>query len=276
MEWIVTHQTLLRLGCFSALLLLFMLAEQLWPRRRRRYSRWQRWPSNLGLVVLNSLLLKLTFPLAAIGLALWAQQAGWGLLNQLPLPAAVSIALSVLLLDLLIYWQHRLFHRVPLLWRIHRVHHADPDYDVTTGSRFHPLEILLSMALKCLAVVLLGAPPAAVVLFELVLNGMAMFNHSNLHLPEKADRWLRRLLVTPDMHRVHHSILAREHHHNFGFNLALWDRLFGSYLAQPGAGHLNMAIGLADCQDPKWSCHLDGMLKLPWRPPAAAPRPFHR
>jgi len=276
MAWLVTHQTVLRLGCFSALLLLLMLAEHHWPRRRRRYSRWQRWPSNLGLVVLNSLVLRLLFPLTATGLALWAQQAGWGLLNQLPLPAAVSIALSVLLLDLLIYWQHRLFHRLPLLWRLHRVHHADPDYDVTTGNRFHPLEILLSMALKCLAILLLGVPPAAVVLFEVILNAMAMFNHSNLALPEKADRWLRRLLVTPDMHRVHHSILEREHHHNFGFNLAIWDRLFGSYLAQPDAGHLNMVIGLADCQEPEWNRRLDGMLRLPWRRPAATSRHVNR
>lgn len=264
MAWIITHQTWLRLGCFAGLLLVLMLLEQRWPRRSRRYSRRQRWPSNLGLVVLNSLLLKLTFPLAAVGTAVWAQQAGWGLFQHLPL--TLSLPLSLLLLDLLIYWQHRLFHRLPLLWQIHRVHHADADIDVTTGSRFHPLEILLSMALKCLAVAVLGAPPAAVVLFEVILNAMAMFNHSNLALPGRLDALLRRLLVTPDMHRVHHSTLAGEQQHNFGFNLALWDRLFASYQAQPAAGHPDMEIGLSDCREPEWHSRLAGMLMLPWRP----------
>lgn len=264
MNAILPHEPLLRLLPFAAILALMVVAEALSPRRRRQHPRWQRWPSNLGIVLLDTLVLRLVFPTAAVGVALAAEAQGAGLLPWLGLAGPAAVVLAILLLDLVIYLQHRLFHAVPLLWRLHRMHHADLDVDVTTGLRFHPLEILVSMLIKLAAVVALGAPAVAVLLFEILLNATSLFNHANLHLPEGLDRVLRRVLVTPDMHRVHHSVVPQETNSNFGFNLAAWDRLFGTYRAQPAAGHAGMTLGLEAFRDPR-DLRLDRMLVQPLR-----------
>jgi sterol desaturase/sphingolipid hydroxylase (fatty acid hydroxylase superfamily) len=218
--------------------------EALLPRRAARYTRARRWPHNLALFAVDVALVRVLAAGAAIAVAVESQARGWGLLNGVELPSLVAVALAFVALDLAIYGQHVLFHRVPALWRLHRVHHSDPDVDLTTGSRFHPVEIVLSLGIKCVVVAALGAPPLAVLLFEVVLNAAAMFNHANGRLPPAADRRLRWLIVTPDMHRVHHSVVERETNSNFGFNLAWWDRLFGTYRDQPAAGHAGMRIGV--------------------------------
>ncbi|HMU91085.1 MAG: sterol desaturase family protein [Pseudomonadales bacterium] len=261
---LLAHEPAVRLTLFIALLLLMALWESVAPRRPQRIARLLRWSNNLALAVLNTLLLRLGFPLLAVPFASLAQQRGWGLFNLIDLPPWLAGIVALLLLDLAIYLQHRLFHAVPLLWRLHRLHHADLEFDVTTGLRFHPGEILLSMAIKLAVVALLGAPAIAVLLFELLLNGTALFNHGNVRLPERLDRWLRRLLVTPDMHRVHHSIDPDETDSNFGFNLSCWDRLFGTWRAQPGLGHERMVIGLERFRAPR-ELWLDRMLLQPLR-----------
>ncbi len=264
MNALLANEPVIRLGVFAGVLGLMAGLEALFPRRRRRAAgRWRRWPNNLGIVVVDTLVLRLLFPTAAVGVALAAEaRGGVGLLPWLGLPAPLAVLAAVVLLDLAIYLQHVLFHAVPALWRLHRMHHADLDFDVTTGLRFHPGEILLSMAIKLAVVVALGAPAVAVLLFEVLLNATAMFNHANLRLPPRLDRALRLLLVTPDMHRVHHSVVRRETDSNFGFNLALWDRLFGTYRAQPAAGHEAMTIGIAQFRDPG-ELRLDRMLTQP-------------
>ena len=239
-------EQLIRLTGFLGVLATLMVIEVLAPRRRGAIGRWQRWRGNLAIVVLDTLLVRLVFPAAAIGVAVTAEVQGWGLLNILALPDWLTILVSLVALDLLIYAQHVAFHAVPLLWRVHRMHHSDPEIDVTTALRFHPIEITLSLILKFAAIVALGVPPLAVLIFEVVLNAAAMFNHSNVALPRALDRVLRWVIVTPDMHRVHHSIVARETNSNFGFNLPWWDRVFGSYCAQPAAGHEAMMIGLKE------------------------------
>lgn len=253
----------IRLGAFALILMLLASAELLAPRRRPAIGRRQRWPGNLGLVVLDTLLVRLLFPVAAVGMAWIAEQRGWGLFNLVLLPAWVEITLAVILLDLLIYGQHVLFHRQPWLWRVHRVHHADLAFDVTTGLRFHPVEILLSMIIKFAAVALLGAAALAVLIFEVLLNATSMWSHANVRLPDAADRLLRRLLVTPDMHRTHHSVIPAETHSNFGFNLAIWDRIFATYRAQPAAGHEGMVIGLPELRSSE-ALRLDRMLLMPF------------
>lgn len=255
-------EPLIRLGVFVAVLSLLMAGELLAPRRRLKIRRWQRWPGNIGVVVTDAVLLRILFPTAAVGLALVAEANDWGLLNRVPLPQWLAILITIILLDLIIYAQHVLFHAIPSLWRLHRMHHSDLDIDVTTGIRFHPVEILLSMVIKLGAVVALGAPALGVMIFEILLNATSMFNHSNIRLPSAVDRRLRRILVTPDMHRVHHSIIARETNSNFGFNLPWWDRLFGTYRAQPLAGHEGMTIGIPDFRDPA-ELRLDRMLMQP-------------
>jgi sterol desaturase/sphingolipid hydroxylase (fatty acid hydroxylase superfamily) len=240
----------LRLTVFVALFGALALAEATAPRRVRALPRRARWPANLGLSVLGALLVRLLLPTAAVGLAELARQRGWGLLHQLALPDWAAAAGAFLALDLLIYAQHRLFHAVPALWRLHRVHHSDLDFDVTTAVRFHPVEIFMSMLIKMGAVAALGAPPAAVVAFEITLNATAMFNHANLRLPAGVDRLLRLLLVTPDMHRVHHSVREDEMQRNFGFNVPWWDRLLGTYRAQPRDAHAQMRIGLETFREP--------------------------
>jgi len=214
-------------------------------------------------VAVNTLLLRVLFPTAAVGLALLGEERGWGLLNNLVLPTWLSLALAVLLLDFVIYLQHVMFHAAPALWRLHRMHHTDLDFDVTTGARFHPIEILLSMGLKLAAVAALGAPALAVLIFEVLLNATAMFNHANLRIPEAVDTVLRWVLVTPDMHRVHHSVVPRETNSNFGFNLPWWDRLLGTYRAQPAAGHRAMTIGIEQFRAPR-DLWLDRMLVQPF------------
>lgn len=243
-------EALIRSGAFLGLFLLMALWEVLAPRRPQLLRRWERWPVNLALLVLNAVMLRLIFSGAALGTAVWAAGQHRGLLNQLSLPIWLEVLLAVGMLDLLIYWQHRLFHVLPLLWRLHRVHHADLELDVSSGARFHPLEALLSMLLKMGAVALLGVAPAAVLIFELSLNLCATFNHGNVYLPVWLDRPLRWLLVTPDMHRVHHSVVRGECNSNYGFCVPWWDRLFGSYVDQPAAGQLGMTIGDAEIRDP--------------------------
>jgi sterol desaturase/sphingolipid hydroxylase (fatty acid hydroxylase superfamily) len=261
---LLAHEPALRVACFIGVLLAMAGWEVLAPRRRQLFSRGARWPSNLGIAVLNTLLLRLAFPAAAVGLAATAAERQWGLLNNIPLSAGARLVLALLALDLAIYLQHVMFHAVPVLWRLHRMHHADLDFDVTTGARFHPIEILLSMGLKLAVVAALGAPVIAVLIFEIALNATSMFNHGNVALPAPLDRVLRWFVVTPDMHRVHHSVRPHETNSNFGFNLPWWDRLFGTYRAQPADGHVGMTIGLDSFRDPR-ELRLDRMLVQPFR-----------
>lgn len=247
------YEVLLRIGCFLVIFALIAIAEIIAPRRPLTLEKSLRWIGNLSVHLLNSILPRLLFPILPVGLAvLWARN-GWGLLNVVPLPEWAAILLTIVALDLVVYGQHVLFHRVRPFWLLHRMHHTDMDIDLTTALRFHPLEIIVSLLLKMAAVALLGAPPAAVFIFEVLLNGMAMFNHGNLRIAGLPDRLLRAIVVTPDMHRVHHSVLPREFNRNFGFNLSIWDRLFGTYQAQPSAGHEGMTIGLKGFQDPRYA-----------------------
>ncbi|MCX7684384.1 MAG: sterol desaturase family protein [Acetobacteraceae bacterium] len=261
---LLAQEPLLRLVPFLGVFALMAALEAWLPRRARRLPRLSRWPSNIGIVIVDTLLVRLLFPTAAVGVALAVEARGGGLLNWLGAPAWVSVPVAVVLLDLAVYVQHVLFHAVPALWRVHRVHHADTDIDVTTGLRFHPLEILLSMLIKSAVIAVLGAPALAVLAFEVLLNATSMFNHANLRLPARLDALLRRVLVTPDMHRVHHSAAEPETNSNYGFNLALWDRLFGTYRAGPAAGHEGMTIGLEAFRDPA-EARLDRMLTQPFR-----------
>jgi sterol desaturase/sphingolipid hydroxylase (fatty acid hydroxylase superfamily) len=258
------HAAVIRLLCFGSVLLLMALWEMLAPRRRLTVRRPLRWASNLGLVALDTLATRWLVPLGAIGMALLANERGWGLFNNLEVPDWLVVILSVVALDLVIYFQHVLFHAVPLLWRLHMVHHADLDTDATTGVRFHPLEILLSLGIKIGAVALLGAPALAVLLFEVLLNATSVFNHGNVRLPAWLDQLLRLVLVTPEMHRVHHSIDPRETNSNFGFNLPWWDFVFGTYKAQPADGHQGMTVGLEQIRDEQRADRLHWMLVLPF------------
>jgi sterol desaturase/sphingolipid hydroxylase (fatty acid hydroxylase superfamily) len=262
---ILEHEAAIRLGFFFGVFALMALWELRSPRRTLSVSKAQRWGNNLGLVVLNSILLRLLFPAAAVGMAAIADARGWGLLHVLEPPLWLSVLVAVVVLDFVIWLQHVMFHAVPALWRLHRVHHADLDYDLTTGARFHPIEILLSMVIKFAAIMVLGPPVVAVILFEVILNGMAMFNHGNVGLPAGLDRALRWLVVTPDMHRVHHSVEDDETNSNFGFNLSWWDRLLGTYREQPREGHSGMTIGIRGYRDPREVDRLAGMLLLPFR-----------
>jgi len=264
-DLILGHESAIRLGFFFGVLAVMALWEVAAPRRPAPLGRRARWPSNLGIVALNTLLLRLLLPVTAVGLALVGEREGWGLLHQVPLPAWLALLVAVVALDLVVYLQHVMFHAVPLLWRLHRVHHADLHFDVTTGARFHPIEILLSMLIKLAAILVIGPPAEAVVVFEVLLNATAMFNHGNVRLPAAVDRWLRWLVVTPDMHRLHHSVEDDETNSNFGFNLPWWDRLLGTYRAQPRGGHDGMAIGIRGWRDPRQVERLPGMLTLPFR-----------
>jgi sterol desaturase/sphingolipid hydroxylase (fatty acid hydroxylase superfamily) len=258
------HEAWIRFGAFAAVLAVMAAWETQAPRRILGMPRSRRWRGNLMLVAVDAVAVRLLIPAGAVGASLWAAARNVGLCHQLAWTGWPAVLLCVVLLDLAIYAQHLLFHAVPLLWRLHMVHHADRDIDVTTGLRFHPGEILLSMLIKMGVVAMLGAPVAAVITFEVVLNAMAMFNHGNVRLPQYLDKWLRRLLVTPDMHRVHHSVLREEANRNFGFNLSWWDRLFGTYRAQPAAGHVQMTIGLKQYQQAATD-GLGWMLALPFR-----------
>ncbi|MBI4995549.1 MAG: sterol desaturase family protein [Rhodocyclales bacterium] len=261
----MANEMVIRLGFFLGMFALIGTWEVLAPRRALTVAKALRWASNLGLVALDTVVLRLLFPLAGAGMAAFCAERGWGLLNHFAVPWLLAVPLAVIAMDFIIWLQHVMVHAVPALWRLHRVHHADPDYDVTTGARFHPVEIILSMLIKFATIVALGAPPEAVVIFEVLLNATAMFNHGNIGLPATLDRWLRWVLVTPDMHRVHHSIEDDETNSNFGFNLPWWDRLFGTYREQPRAGQIGMTIGIRDHRDPREVACLDGMLLLPFR-----------
>lgn len=261
---LIAHEAGIRVGIFAAVFAVMLIWELLRPRRRLSLPRGMRWSSNIGLFLLNTVALRLLFPAAAVGIALSVEASGLGLFNLLALPAWVEVPLAVVLLDLAIYLQHVLMHRVPLLWRLHRVHHADLDIDLTTGSRFHTIEILVSMLIKWGVILLLGPAALAVLIFEILLNGMAIFNHANVSLPARIEGPVRRLLVTPDMHRVHHSVIPRETNSNYGFNLSLWDRLFRTYNDQPEKGHLGMTIGLNEFRDAAQVDRLPGMLGLPF------------
>jgi sterol desaturase/sphingolipid hydroxylase (fatty acid hydroxylase superfamily) len=261
---VLAYEPYIRLGAFGGVFVAMAIWEFIQPRRKPSIGRGWRWPNNLGAVVVNTLVVRIVFPTTAVGLALVAETRGWGPLNLLTLPAWVSVVSSIVVLDLAIYLQHVLFHAVPALWRLHRMHHADLDFDVSTGLRFHPIEIGLSMLIKFTVVAALGAPALAVLIFEVLLNATSMFNHGNVRIPLGFDRVLRWIVVTPDMHRVHHSILSRETNSNFGFNLPWWDRLFGTYRAQPAAGHDGMTIGIEQFRDPR-ELGLDRMLLQPFR-----------
>ena len=254
----------IRFAMFLAVFGAVALWEALAPRRKRSFGRLARWPHNLGLLLVDVALVRVLAPGAAIAVAMTAAGGGWGLLNVLALPVWAAIPVGVALLDLVIYFQHVMFHAVPTLWRLHRVHHADLDFDVTTGARFHPIEILISTAVKCAAIAALGAPVISVFVFEILLNATAMFNHANASLPQRLERWLRWLVVTPDMHRVHHSVRYEESSSNFGFNLPWWDRLFGTYRARPRLGHAVMTIGV-DAFRSSQDLRLDRLLVQPLR-----------
>ncbi|MCY9878191.1 sterol desaturase family protein [Vibrio natriegens] len=254
----------IRLGCFVGVLLLCTLWENVLPRKVLTVSRAFRWVNNLSLVALNSVVIALVMPIAAFQAAVIASEHQWGLFQLMSFPDWLNVLLSIILLDFIIYVQHVIFHRVPVLWKLHRMHHADLDIDVTTGARFHPIEILISMVIKIGAVFMLGVSPIAIVMFEIILNASAMFNHSNAKLALPVDAWLRKAIVTPDMHRVHHSVIPRETHSNFGFFLSVWDRMFSTYRAQPEFGHEHVVIGLPDIRD-KQEQRLDKLLTQPFR-----------
>lgn len=243
------ENTILRPMLFVALLAIFAVAEALFPRRQRTQLQSKRWFGNLGLLFIGSITARWLLPVAPVAMAIWSQDQGVGLLNQFALPAWISGVLAFLALDLLIYGQHRVFHQVPVLWRLHRMHHTDLDLDVSSGVRFHPIEILLSLIIKVCAVWILGAPPLAVLIFEIVLNGTAMFNHANIALPRPIDAFLRLAIVTPDMHRIHHSVREEETNSNFGFNIPWWDRLFGTYRGDPKDGQTGLSLGLPIFRD---------------------------
>jgi sterol desaturase/sphingolipid hydroxylase (fatty acid hydroxylase superfamily) len=261
---LLSNEPLIRLIAFGSVFAAMAAWEMLAPRRSQQLGRGMRWPGNLGIVALDTLLVRLAFPITAVGFALLVEARNWGLLHALSVPGWIAIPLTVILLDLAIYLQHVLFHAVPTLWRLHRMHHADQEIDVTTGIRFHPIEIALSMVIKFGVIVGLGTPAVAVVIFEVLLNATSMFSHSNVMMPTWLDRVLRWIVVTPDMHRVHHSIVVPETNSNFGFNLPWWDRMFGTYRDQPVGGHDGMTIGIGQFREPTEQ-RLDHMLTQPFR-----------
>jgi sterol desaturase/sphingolipid hydroxylase (fatty acid hydroxylase superfamily) len=249
-EFIVLHEATIRMGFFVGIFGIVALLELAVPRRPLTTSKRGRWFNNIGIVIINTVVLRVFVPAGALGISVWIGRQGWGVFNYMNWPIWIEVILSVILLDFVIYLQHLMFHAVPLLWRLHMMHHADLDYDLTTGTRFHPIEIIISMGIKAAAISVLGASPVSVIIFEILLNGTAMFNHGNLYIPLGVDRILRLMVVTPDMHRVHHSVFPSETNSNFGFNLPWWDRLMGTYRAQPTKGHDGMTIGLNQFRDP--------------------------
>jgi sterol desaturase/sphingolipid hydroxylase (fatty acid hydroxylase superfamily) len=261
---LLAHEPFVRLAAFGGVFALMAMWELLWPRRRQTIGRGWRWPNNLGIVLIDTLLVRILFPTTAVGLALVAEAQGFGLFNIVTVPQWAAVVGAVIILDFVIYLQHVLFHAVPVLWRLHRMHHADLEFDVSTGLRFHPIEILLSMAIKLAAIAALGPPAVAVLIFEVLLNATSMFNHGNIYIPLGLDRYLRWFVVTPDMHRVHHSVRSRETNSNFGFNLPWWDRLFGTYLPEPSAGHETMTIGIEQFRHAR-ELGLDRLLVQPFR-----------
>lgn len=264
-EFVVNNEVPIRLVFFFGVFVIMAIWEMITPRRALNLSKTLRWVNNLGLTFFNSFILRLLFPAAAVGVATFTNNNGWGLLHYNNLPLEASVVIAVIAMDFIIYLQHIMLHSVPVFWRLHRVHHADLDYDVTTGARFHTIEIILSMLIKFATIIVLGPPIVAVIIFEVILNAMAMFNHGNVGLPKVLDSSLRRLVVTPDMHRVHHSVEYDEANSNFGFNLSCWDRLLGTYCNQPRAGHKGMTIGIHNLKEPKQVAWITGMLTLPFK-----------
>lgn len=264
MSSLLAHETFIRAAVFLGVLGIMALWEIAAPRRRLEMPKFLRWSNNLGLVVLDTAILRLALPIMAVGVAAWVSGRGLGLFSMFGLPLWASIMLTVVVLDLAIYFQHRLFHSVPALWRLHRMHHSDPDYDVTTALRFHPIEIFLSMLIKMAVVAMLGAPPEGVILFEIILNGSAMFNHANIRLPLGLDRALRKVVVTPDMHRVHHSEFKEEADSNFGFALSIWDHMFRTHIADPSKGQEGMIFGIGAFKGAR-EMWLDKMITQPFR-----------
>jgi len=264
-ESLLANEKEIRMGFFFGMLIIIAVWELLAPKRALTISKSVRWINNLGLVFFNSFILRVLFPAAAVGVAVFATEQGWGLFNYYSdVPFWFATVAAIVIMDFVIYVQHVMVHAIPVLWRLHRLHHADLDYDVTTGARFHTLEIILSMLIKFATILLLGPSVVAVIIFEIMLNATAMFNHGNISLPKTLDKYLRLILVTPDMHRVHHSIEDDEANSNFGFSLPWWDRLFGTYRDQPRAGHINMTIGINKYRDPKIVSWLPGMLIMPF------------
>lgn len=264
MTFLDQYEASVRLGVFIGVFILMALLEIFFPRKQRKLSMAHRWFVNWSLVIVDTLALRLVMPVLAVGMAEIAARNGWGLFNAIALPLWVEIVLSILILDLLIYGQHVATHKIPILWRFHKVHHADRDIDATTGVRFHPVEIILSMIYKLVCVIALGPAALAVFLFEVILNATALFNHANIRLPLGFDRVVRTLIVTPDMHRIHHSVYREETDSNYGFSLSIWDRLFRTYRAEPRDGHDGMVVGLGEYQDVK-PARLIWCLLLPFR-----------
>jgi sterol desaturase/sphingolipid hydroxylase (fatty acid hydroxylase superfamily) len=262
---LLEHEAAVRLAAFAGVFALMAAWEVAAPRRALSLPKARRWAANLGVTLLNVGLVRVLFPAATVGVALAAGERQWGLINALAVPAPLAFAVSFLALDVVIWIQHVALHRVPVLARLHRMHHVDLDFDVTTGLRFHPVEIVLSLMIKFAAVLALGAPAAAVLAFELALNLGSLFNHGNVRMPGAVDRVLRLVVVTPDMHRVHHSIVPEEINSNYGFFLSWWDRLFGTYRAEPRAGHDAITIGVRDTRDPAVCARFWPMLALPFR-----------
>jgi sterol desaturase/sphingolipid hydroxylase (fatty acid hydroxylase superfamily) len=260
---IVSQETVIRFGFFSGIFLCMAVMEKIWPKRSLLISKPRRWFANLLMQLVNTTSLRLIFPVFPVGIALLCTERGWGLLNFCQVPWAFAIVAGILALDVAIYFQHVMFHATPLFWRLHMVHHTDQDIDVTTGVRFHPLEIILSLSIKMAVVAIVGAPALAVLIFEVLLSGASMFNHSNLKIPIVLDRIIRLLLVTPDMHRVHHSVIIRESNSNYGFSFSVWDRVFGTYRPQPADGHEHMKIGLNGYHDDR-SLKFLALLAMPF------------
>ena len=272
-SYLLEHEAFLRVSAFLLVFALMVAWERAAPARKPGEPWWRRWRTNVGLAAANTLLLRVALPTTAIGVAGFAQASGWGLLNHYGVGGWIALAVGVVALDFVIYFQHVLFHAVPALARLHQVHHADPDFDTTTGIRFHPFEIVLSMLIKYAAIVVIGASPLAVLVFELLLNLTSLFNHGNVRIPGTIDAVVRALLVTPDMHRVHHSVIAAERNSNYGFCLSVWDRLFGTYVPEPAGGAAALKIGFPGLTDPTVSTTFLGALGIPFR---AAPAPASR
>ena len=256
-DFVTAHEAAIRMSFFVGIFLAVALVELIVPRRPLTTSKKSRWFGNIGIVFIDTFMLRLLAPAGAVGVSVWIGHQGWGLLNTVEWPFWLEVVITVIVLDFVVYMQHLMFHAVPILWRLHMMHHADLDLDLTTGTRFHPLEIIISLGIKAGAIIVLGAPPVGVIIFEIVLNGTAMFNHGNFFIPLRVDRFLRLLVVTPDMHRVHHSVFPFETNSNFGFNLPWWDRICGTYRAQPRNGHEQMTIGLNQFREAS-------RLTLPW------------
>lgn len=263
-HWLITHEALLRSSCFVGLLVIMLFWEWVAPKRVYHLPRITRWLNNLSIVIINNLIIRIIRPAALVGVALLVRKQSFGLFYWLSLPAVISLPVSIVLLDLAIYWQHRIFHSVGVLWRMHRMHHTDMDLDTTTGIRFHPFEIIISTVYKSLLILLFGIGPAAVILFEIILNATSLFNHGNVRIYAKLEKWLRFIIVTPDMHQIHHSVKPFETNSNYGFNFSFWDRIFKSYRQDPQGGQQGLTIGINTFRDRKTVMWLSGLLITPF------------